>query len=38
MPGETLRFKAVTLEAAHQALREENDRLDRMRRAIDEQE
>ncbi len=38
MPGETLRFKAVTLEAAHQALREENDRLDRMRQAIDEQE
>ncbi len=34
MPGEALRFQAVTLEEAHQLLREENDRSDRIRRAI----
>jgi antagonist of KipI len=34
MPGEALRFKAVTLEEAHQKQREENERLDRIRRAI----
>ena len=37
IPGEALRFKAVTLEEAHKKLGEENARLDRIRRAIDEQ-
>jgi antagonist of KipI len=31
MPGEKLRFSAVSLEAAHQALREERDRMARVR-------
>ena len=35
MPGQSLRFKAVTLEEAHQALREENAKLERIRRAIE---
>ncbi len=36
MPGETLRFKAVTLKKAHQALREEKLRLERVERSIAE--
>jgi biotin-dependent carboxylase-like uncharacterized protein len=35
MPGEKLRFSAVSLEAAHQALREERDRLARVRVEIE---
>ena len=35
MPGEGLRFKAVTLEEAHQAWREEKLRFERVRRAIE---
>jgi antagonist of KipI len=34
MPGEALRFKAVPLEEAHQRLREQRDRLERIRQAI----
>ena len=37
MPGESLRFAAVSLEEAHQARREENARLSSVQRAIDEQ-
>lgn len=37
MPGEILRFRAVGLKEAHQALQEENDRWDRARRVIEEQ-
>jgi len=37
MPGESLRFQAVTLEKAHQALREEKCRLERVKRAIEGQ-
>lgn len=35
MPGESLRFQAVTLEKAHQALREEKLRFERVKRVID---
>ena len=35
MPGQSLRFKAVPLGEAHQALREENAKLERIRRAIE---
>jgi allophanate hydrolase len=35
MPGEKLRFSAVSLEAAHQALREERERLARVRMEIE---
>jgi allophanate hydrolase subunit 2 len=34
MPGETLRFKAVTLEEAHAALRRHETRLEEVKRAI----
>ena len=37
MPGEKLRFSAVSLEAAHQALREERDRLARVRMEMERQ-
>ena len=37
LPGESLSFAAVNLEEAHQALREENARLDRIQQAIDQQ-
>ena len=35
MPGESLRFRAVTLEEAHQALREEKLRWERVKKAIE---
>jgi len=35
MPGEKLRFSAVSLEAAHRALREERERLTRVRMEIE---
>jgi antagonist of KipI len=37
MPGEGLRFQAVTLEEAHQALREERVRWERVKKAIEGQ-
>jgi antagonist of KipI len=37
MPGETLRFSSVSLEEAHRALREENIRLERIQRILEEQ-
>jgi allophanate hydrolase subunit 2 len=36
-PGESLYFKSVTLEEAHQALREERARLEKAQRAIEDQ-
>ncbi|MBI5969267.1 MAG: biotin-dependent carboxyltransferase, partial [Deltaproteobacteria bacterium] len=37
MPGDSLCFKAVTIEEAHQALREERARFERAHKAIEEQ-
>jgi antagonist of KipI len=36
MPGEKLRFSAVTLEEAHRALREERERLATVRRLMED--
>jgi len=38
MPGDSLRFKEVTIGEAHQALREERARLEQAKRVIEEQE
>jgi biotin-dependent carboxylase-like uncharacterized protein len=38
MPGESLHFQAVTLEVAHEALREESTHFERVRKSIEEQE
>jgi antagonist of KipI len=38
MPGESLHFQAVTLEVAHEALREESAHFERVRKSIEEQE
>jgi allophanate hydrolase subunit 2 len=38
VPGESLHFQAVTLEVAHEALREESAHFERVRKSIEEQE
>jgi allophanate hydrolase subunit 2 len=37
MPGESLHFQAVTLEVAHEALREESAHFERVQKSIEEQ-